>query len=355
MLVAEDNAVNQRVVIRMLETAGCRVDVVANGREAVDAMARLAYDLVFMDCQMPEMDGYEATPRHPRASASGASGRRVPIVALTANALQGDREQCLAAGMDDYLAKPITKDAFGASLRRWGIQGGPPTDGSIDAAALAELAAIDGEPGQPNLLAELLDVFRQDTPVRLAAVRAAIESGDTDGVRRGAHAFKGSCAALGLRHLQALCATLESRGGAGTAAEAHRTARGDGGRARPAAALAPRRALARQRADRGRGDLRAAATGNRRQTHSRTTGHCVRPSMGRQGRTTRGRELLTAKMHALADRLHEIAVHEARERERARRSRGFRDRGSTSRTPRARPPWWFPAWRGVSRLTGKCN
>ena len=255
VLVAEDNAVNQRVVIRMLETAGCRVDAVANGREAVDAMARLPYDLVFMDCQMPEMDGYEASRAIRAAERAGASGRRVPIVALTANALQGDREQCLAAGMDDYLAKPITKDAFGASLRRWGIQGGPPTDGSIDAAALAELAAMDGEPGQPNLLAELLDVFRQDTPARLAAVRAAIERGDTR-VHRGAHAFKGSCAALGLRHLQALCVTLEHRGD-GDAGRGARPARGDGGRARPAAALAPRRALARQRAGRGRGDLRA--------------------------------------------------------------------------------------------------
>ena len=155
VLVAEDNAVNQRVVIRMLETAGCRVDAVANGREAVDAMARLPYDLVFMDCQMPEMDGYEASRAIRAAEREGASGRRVPIVALTANALRGDREQCLAAGMDDYLAKPITKDAFGASLCRWGPQGGPPTDGSMDAAVLAALAAIAGEPGQPNRLAEL--------------------------------------------------------------------------------------------------------------------------------------------------------------------------------------------------------
>jgi HPt (histidine-containing phosphotransfer) domain-containing protein len=125
--------------------------------------------------------------------------------------------------MDDYLAKPITKDAFVASLRRWGAQGRPPADGSIDVTALAELAAIDGEPGQPNLLAELLDVFREDAPVRLAAVRTALESGDTDRVRQGAHALKGSCAALGLLHLQELCATLESQGCAGTLAEANRT------------------------------------------------------------------------------------------------------------------------------------
>jgi CheY-like chemotaxis protein len=154
-----------------------------------------------MDCQMPEMDGFEATRAIRAAEREHGRGRHVPIVALTANALQGDREHCLAADMDDYLAKPITKDAFVASLRRWGAQAGPPTDGSIDAAALAELAVIDGEPGQPSLLAELLDVFRQDVPVRLAAVRAALESGDTHGVRRGAHAFKGSCATLGLRHL----------------------------------------------------------------------------------------------------------------------------------------------------------
>ena len=80
---------------------------------------------------------------------------------------------------------------------------------------------MEGEPGEPNLLAELLELFRQDTPVRLAAVRAAIEGGDREGVRRGAHAFKGSCAALGLRHLQALCATLEREGGEGPPAEAH--------------------------------------------------------------------------------------------------------------------------------------
>ncbi len=220
VLVAEDTPVNQRVVIRMLETAGCRADAVGNGREAVEAVARLPYDLVFMDCQMPEMDGLEAT-RIIRAAEGG--GRRVPIVALTANALQGDRERCLAAGMDDYLAKPVTKEAFVAALRRWGGEATAPADGSIDASVLAELAAVEGAPGQPNLLAELLEVFLQDTPLRLTIARAALEGGDGDGLRRGAHALKGSSAALGLMHLRDLCATLEDQGRAGSLAEARGT------------------------------------------------------------------------------------------------------------------------------------
>jgi signal transduction histidine kinase/DNA-binding response OmpR family regulator len=222
VLVAEDTPVNQRVVIRMLETAGCRADAVGNGREAVEAVARLPYDLVFMDCQMPEMDGLEAT-RIIRAAEGENGGRRVPIVALTANALQGDRERCLAAGMDDYLAKPVTKEAFVAALRRWGGEAPAPADGSIDASVLAELAAVDGAPGQQNLLAELLEVFLQDTPLRLTIARAALEGGDGDGLRRGAHALKGSSAALGLMHLRDLCATLEDQGRSGALGEARTT------------------------------------------------------------------------------------------------------------------------------------
>jgi signal transduction histidine kinase/DNA-binding response OmpR family regulator len=118
VLVAEDNAVNRMVVTRMLEKAGHRADVASNGREAVAALARAAYDLVLMDCQMPEMDGLAAS-RAIRAEEAG-TGRRVPIVALTANATQGDREQCLAAGMDDYLAKPVTADALRTTIARWG-------------------------------------------------------------------------------------------------------------------------------------------------------------------------------------------------------------------------------------------
>jgi two-component system, sensor histidine kinase and response regulator len=117
ILVAEDNVVNQRLAARMLEKAGHRADLVGNGQDAVAAIGRACYDLVLMDCQMPQLDGFEAT-RAIRVAEAG-SDRHVPIVALTANAMEGDRERCVAAGMDDYLSKPFTKQALAAVLERW--------------------------------------------------------------------------------------------------------------------------------------------------------------------------------------------------------------------------------------------
>ena len=116
VLVAEDDAVNQRVALRMLESLGCRVDLVPNGREAVEAVNRRTYDFVLLDCQMPVLDGFAA------AAAIGAAGPRPArpvIVAITADALQGDRERCLAAGMDDYLPKPIRLRDLAEVLLRW--------------------------------------------------------------------------------------------------------------------------------------------------------------------------------------------------------------------------------------------
>ncbi len=116
VLVVEDNAVNQRVVERLLGRRGLVVDLAADGAEALERLEREGYALVFMDCQMPVLDGYEATRR---MRASGAAWATTPVVALTANALEGDRERCEAAGMDDYLSKPVRAEQLDAVLDRW--------------------------------------------------------------------------------------------------------------------------------------------------------------------------------------------------------------------------------------------
>ena len=120
VLLAEDNVVNQRVAVLMLERLGCRVDVAGNGLEAIDLSGRLPYDIIFLDCQMPELDGYGAA-RAIREREAG--GPRVPIIALTANAMDGDREECLAAGMDDYLSKPVVMASLTSALRRYTADG----------------------------------------------------------------------------------------------------------------------------------------------------------------------------------------------------------------------------------------
>jgi CheY-like chemotaxis protein len=117
VLVVEDNVVNQKLLVRLLERHGCQVDVAVNGREACDASARVAYDCLFMDCQMPEMDGYAATAAIRQRETQ--TGDHVPIIAITANAMPEDRERCLAAGMDDYVARPVKIDVIVTMLAKW--------------------------------------------------------------------------------------------------------------------------------------------------------------------------------------------------------------------------------------------
>jgi CheY-like chemotaxis protein len=117
VLVVEDNAINQKLASRMLEKFGCRVDVVANGLEAIEAIGRITYGCVFMDCQMLEMDGFEATRAIRQREAR--TGAHIPIVAMVANAMESDREQCLAAGMDDYVSKPVQPAELRATLQKW--------------------------------------------------------------------------------------------------------------------------------------------------------------------------------------------------------------------------------------------
>ena len=117
ILVAEDNPINQKIALKYLEKMGLRADAVANGQEALDALASIPYDLIIMDCQMPELDGYEAT-RRIRASKT-LPRNDIPIVALTANAMAGEKERCLEAGMNDYVSKPVKADVLFAALSRW--------------------------------------------------------------------------------------------------------------------------------------------------------------------------------------------------------------------------------------------
>jgi CheY-like chemotaxis protein/HPt (histidine-containing phosphotransfer) domain-containing protein len=226
-LVIEDNVVNQRVAVRMLEKQGYHADAAANGREAVELLAQIPYDLVLMDCQMPEMDGYAATAEiRRREREHGAAARRTPIIAMTANALKGDAEKCLAAGMDDYLSKPVTAPHLAAVLARWsaqavgwvptkwegGIRPGPPEE-AVDASTLAALRDLQGE-GQSDILAELSAVYLRDTPPRLAALHEARARADAEALRREAHGLKGSSSQIGAVKMARLCTELEEQAGA---------------------------------------------------------------------------------------------------------------------------------------------
>jgi CheY-like chemotaxis protein len=223
LLLAEDNPLAQKVMLRMLGRLGYECDLAENGREAVEAVASRAYDLVLMDCEMPEMNGIEATGR---IRAAEAGTRRTPIVAMSARALPGDEERFLAAGMDACIMKPASAASLGAFLAGWfrGEQG-------IDVTALSE-AVENAEPidrarfqeisgGNPNLERELAQLFLDDTRRRVAQLLEAMNDGLLDDVRRAAHAIKGASANIGAHAFQSAAAQLED---AAAGADESRTA-----------------------------------------------------------------------------------------------------------------------------------
>jgi signal transduction histidine kinase/CheY-like chemotaxis protein/HPt (histidine-containing phosphotransfer) domain-containing protein len=219
VLLAEDNLVNQRVGLRLLERLGYRADVAANGVEVLAALERQPYDVVLMDMQMPEMDGVEAT-RRIRATRPRPAPPR--IVAMTANAMAGDREACLEAGMDDYIAKPVRLADLRAALDRCvaapapepaALGGGAPA-GANDADIDTALDALR-EGADEGFVAHLVAAFGDDAAMRLAAIRDAIAARDAGALTGAAHALKGSSASLGASGLAALCARLEASGRAG--------------------------------------------------------------------------------------------------------------------------------------------
>jgi len=218
VLVADDNLVNQQVAQRMLERFGCTTDVAANGAVAVAMCSQVRYDLVLMDCQMPELDGYAATERIRRLE---GEGRRVPVVALTAHAMQGERERCLEAGMDDFLSKPIRPQTLQDMLARWlgrpAAQAGAQAQGGVppDDDELESVREMFGDS-----FPELVALFLNDSPGRIDGMRAAAASGDAAQLCRFAHAFAGSCASIGASGLSAACRELELLGKQGMPADA---------------------------------------------------------------------------------------------------------------------------------------
>jgi signal transduction histidine kinase/CheY-like chemotaxis protein/HPt (histidine-containing phosphotransfer) domain-containing protein len=207
ILVAEDNRVNQMVALGILEKAGYRADAVGNGREAVRALETIRYDLVLMDCQMPEMDGYEAT-RTIRDPRSGVLDHDIPIVAMTAHVMQGDREVCIEAGMDDYLAKPfdpvaalsliencLAKETPVEDAVKIPDEGSEPSDHDADhPVAFDRMELLERMMGSEDLTRTVIDMFVEDVPPRIEAIRTALSAGNTEEVLRFAHGIKGAAA-----------------------------------------------------------------------------------------------------------------------------------------------------------------
>jgi two-component system sensor histidine kinase/response regulator len=219
ILLVEDNAVNREVAVGMLESLGCSIDAAENGWLAIEAMNTAAYDAVLMDCQMPVMDGLTATGEiRRREQTSGAA--RVPIIALTANAMEGDRERCLAAGMDDFLSKPFSQQQLATLLRRWlALRALPEAERRdlsrvplIDAGVLRNIAAL----AKPALLNSMIDLYLQHSPSLIGAIETAAANMQGEALSQAVHTLKSSTSNLGGTRLAMVakeCETLVREGG----------------------------------------------------------------------------------------------------------------------------------------------
>jgi CheY-like chemotaxis protein/HPt (histidine-containing phosphotransfer) domain-containing protein len=219
VIVAEDNPVNQEIASRMLEKLGCTVEIASDGAEAIRLVLEKEYDAVFMDCFMPVVDGYNATKA---IRSREAPGRHVTIVAMTANALEGDRERCLAAGMDDYITKPVKLETLKAALRKWvGAKNTQPVNDTIavreaeenqcptlDRARLQTLKEL-GDEGDSTWLRTIVDIFVKDTAQRLTAFALILDAGDRPALATLTHTLKGSCRNIGALGMTRLCQDIE--------------------------------------------------------------------------------------------------------------------------------------------------
>ena len=232
ILVAEDNIVNQKVAIGILASLGYRADVVANGLEAVEAVGRIPYAAILMDCQMPEMDGYEAA----RAiRLREGTGRRTPIIALTADVMKDARAKSLSAGMDDHITKPLKPAELAAALERSlpklaviespPIAEEPQSDDVVDRAALDGLRSLEGA-GSPGLVEALVDCFLEETPRQLAEMRNSARAGRCGASDQAGPQAEGKPCQSGRHGMVRTCTELETLGRSGDVGVAPHTDRG---------------------------------------------------------------------------------------------------------------------------------
>ena len=223
VLVAEDNPVNQKVILALLEKLGCRADLASNGSEAVEMLDRFRYDVVLMDCEMPEMDGFQATAEIRRRERDGAGWRRVPIVALTAYAMAGDRERCLAAGMDEYLSKPVRERELATTLAS--VAGSQPTTAPAAAAPSGEPACDEAGllahvGGDSQLAREIVQIYLSNAPGWLDGIRQAVTAADAAGLAHMAHRLNGALSNLAAPAATDAARDLETAGRSGDLSDA---------------------------------------------------------------------------------------------------------------------------------------